>query len=262
MICYLFIIRAGSIILQCSYPNKITAIIYIIRAFFMPIIAYKIVKNKKRRQFTYFRSVTCRNITSNNIKTIWIPPHITEIEDYAFCQCKMLKKVNFSLMSHLQKIGKFAFANTSIINVTIPANVQKINEGLFANCKNLKSVDFSSGSLLTTIDSTAFCASSIEKLTIPSNVTELKVGWCLNTPKLNDIHISTYNLQLFYYNDSFIIDKRSKENVLFSRRNIQKIVIPSFIKRISPFAFDNCKEIQKIEFEKFKIANDLSICFL
>ena len=56
------------------------------------------------------------------------------------------------------------------------------------------------------------------------------------------------------YEDTFIIGKSdlTKENfdvLLFVRRDVEKVTIPSFIKRIAPYAFQHCYDLKTVDFE-------------
>lgn len=63
------------------------------------------------------------------------------------------------------------------------------------------------------------------------------------------------NHNFSYLNNSIIIGKSDSKSsqydtVLFAVRNIKNAVIPSFIKRIAPRAFEDCRRLKSIEFEK------------
>lgn len=55
--------------------------------------------------------------------------------------------------------------------------------------------------------------------------------------------------------DKYVIGKSSIENddfdvLIFCSRNVEKVTIPSYIKRIGPHAFVKCDRIEKVEFSK------------
>lgn len=57
-----------------------------------------------------------------------------------------------------------------------------------------------------------------------------------------------------YYGDDFILKKSKTKNdifdvIIFARINIEKVIIPSFIKKIAPYAFYNCKKIKQLIFQ-------------
>ena len=118
---------------------------------------------------------------------------------------------------------------------------------------------------------------TFQSITIPSSVTDLKEGWCSGTPKLNQVRMSPSNPRYRFIDESMIIGKATNEsnnyeNLSFCVRNINKVTIPTFIKRIDSFAFAqsfivhvsipnsiefigkraffNCKQLRYIEISK------------
>lgn len=66
------------------------------------------------------------------------------------------------------------------------------------------------------------------------------------------INIDSNNPNFELYEYKLVIRKTSKENenfdvLHFSDRSIEKVTIPSFIKLIQSYTFENCKRIQKVE---------------
>lgn len=104
------------------------------------------------------------------------------------------------------------------------------------------------------IDEHSFSNSPIKHLSIPSSVIELKDGWCNEINSLIQIEINKNEVEnISNFNDTFIIGKsdlntKNFDVLLFARRDIEHAVIPSFIKRISPYAFNCCFNIKKIDF--------------
>ncbi|KAK8898256.1 hypothetical protein M9Y10_000534 [Tritrichomonas musculus] len=196
----------------------------------------------------------------DSVDKVSIPSHIKEIERSAFSYCHKLERVDFESNSRLQKIGSHCFSGTNIKNIVIPSDVKLIEPNVFDYCKSLQKVDFYDDSKLIAIKSEAFCFSSIDSLTIPAHVKYLIEGWCNETPKLNVIKLSRENNYFLYYDNSFIVGKRSNKGILyFARRNIVKAQIPSFIKKISTQAFGRCKSLRKVIFgidSKLKVIND------
>ena len=81
-----------------------------------------------------------------------IPDSVTEICDWAFCECKKLNRI--TIPDTVKYIGEGAFSNCSLLDeVQIPDSVSQIDDCAFRGCENL------------------------EKVVIPASVTEL--GWGL-----------------------------------------------------------------------------------
>lgn len=76
-----------------------------------------------------------------------VPNHVTEIDEYAFKECKFLKKVNLS--NNLKYIEFGAFENCDGLNeISIPSSVVSIATWAFGNCRKLKKVFFEKGLMI------------------------------------------------------------------------------------------------------------------
>lgn len=189
-----------------------------------------------------------------DIEKAIIPSFIKRINSNAFNKCFSLKSVTFNEDSQLQSICNSAFFACPFKTISFPSHLKSIGDSIFAFCK-IRKIDFPENSELETIGSGAFDESSIRSLSIPSSVINLDEKWCQNIYKLTKISIDPNNKRYSYYNDSIIIGKSNLENdfydlLLFAPRNIKKVVIPSFIKRICPYAFDECTNLKSVFFEK------------
>lgn len=145
-----------------------------------------------------------------------------------------------------------AFSETSIRNIFIPPHITKICEETFSRCDHLQSIHFSENSELKIVEGSAFVDSSIESISLPSKVSELNEGWCHDTPNLTQITVIPNNKNFSFLNEKFIVGKSSIDNdnydiLFFAIRNIEKVIIPSFIKIIGPYSFETCNKLSKIE---------------
>ena len=189
---------------------------------------------------------------NREIREISIPSNIKVISPYAFYGCKNLTKVEISPNSNLQTIGSNAFSGSSIEEIIIPPKVSKICEDAFYICHNLAKIDLSQNSNIQTIESHAFCYSKIDEIYFPASVKELKKGWCCGAKELAKIIISPSNGQFIFKEDKYLLGKTDPngdqfDKLLFANRRIKEISIPLNIKVISSFAFDNCKNLTKVE---------------
>lgn len=115
------------------------------------------------------------------------------------------------------------------------------------------SVSFPDNSEVKTIHDSAFSCSTIGKIFIPASVTLLEYGWCWQTCDLTSIYISPDNKYYKYINNCFIVGKSDiksdvYDDLVFARRDIRKATIPSYIKRILPYAFHYCQMLETIWF--------------
>ena len=97
---------------------------------------------------------------------------------------------------------------------------------------------------MQTIEKNSFSNSKIEEIYLPKGLNELKEGWCSNTSNLTKIIISPSNGQFILKNDNYLVCKSDQSNeefdiFLFVRRDIKEICIPSNIKIISSYSFQN-----------------------
>ena len=78
----------------------------------------------------------CYNLTS-----ITIHDGVTNIGDYAFCDCYNLTSI--TIPDSVMNIGNYAFDRTGLTSVTIPDGVISIGESAFSSCIGLKSITIS-----------------------------------------------------------------------------------------------------------------------
>lgn len=192
---------------------------------------------------------------SSSIEEIKIPPSLTTIGSFALSGCQNLT-IEIPINSNLQQIkcGAFVWC-TKIEQIYIPPKVKEISFRCFNFCKNLKKIIIPKNSELETIKSNAFDVSSIECITIPTKLVNLVDMWCIRTPKVKKIDIFPDNPLFSPYKGEFILQRSSADQknfrvLAFSVRNIEKVIIPSFIETIENYAFSQCKRFKSIEFEK------------
>lgn len=145
------------------------------------------------------------------------------------------------------------FVSRDIEQITIPDSIIYINSFSFSGCLTLKSITFSEGSELQMIDKNSFSNSTVEFLSIPSKVVELKEGWCHRTPRLNKVDISPLNENFAYLDhDQKMIVGKSRTNdgcfdiLIFACRDMIRVIIPAYVRRISAFAFASCKRLKTV----------------
>ena len=128
--------------------------------------------------------------------------------------------------------------------------VTKILKGSFSKSQ-VKSIQFPSDSALRAIEENSFDYSELTSLTLPSSVSELAEGWCSRTVNLTDLQVQPNNPHFKSYNNEMILGKSNKDSeifdvVIFVKRKIKMITIPSHIKEISAYSFEFTK-ISKID---------------
>lgn len=193
--------------------------------------------------------------TYTPIQSIYIPSGVEEIHEGAFHHCENLESVKFAEDSRLLSISQLVFACTNIAKITIPTYVKRIEKNTFSKCPELKIVDFQNNSYLESIEKRAFFQSPIQTLYIPKRLEELQNGWCKETMQLNNVIVSEENKNFMVFDNKILIGKSSIiedsfDTIYFANRHIKRIIIPSFIKRISSYAFSQCIQLRKVDFSQ------------
>lgn len=187
----------------------------------------------------------------HEIEKVIFPSFIKKIGYYAFERCK-LKAIQFNNDCKLETIDEFSFYNSSIESIIIPPSVTSIKKSSFAYCKQLKTFEFSQNSNIISLKRFIFDFSGIEILTLPPKIEYIENG-LFNTMKyLKEINLSSSNKKFLYLNNSLFLEKTndsdSFDQLIFARRNIEYIIVPSCVKRICEYAFAHSTKLKTIEF--------------
>lgn len=216
----------------------------------------KNLKNIQFEQNSQLISIGNEAFQGAEIESFHMPPNVKEINDHTFSQCS-LKNIEFDDNSELKSICQGSFSYGKIETISIPDSITEILYCAFYMCKNLKKLNITENSHLKFIDTEVFHNSSIESICIPSSVDELKDGWCHSTPNLIDVELSPNNKSYKYLDKDrkMIIGKSNKNSedfdiLVFACRDITQAFIPSYIKHICPYCFQDCRKLTKVEFDK------------
>lgn len=87
------------------------------------------------------------------------------------------------------------------------------------------------------------------------NFKNLEIQLLIHSCDLNDIKASPKNKSFYYLDNKLLIGKSDPMSeiydvLLFARRDIEKAVIPSFIKKIGKYAFNCCNKLKEVKFTK------------
>ena len=152
------------------------------------------------------------------IKKLHITQNVKAIYDYAFADCKRLKRVTFDDSSSCAINGE-AFRNTRIKKIHIPANIKWIHPLAFDGSK-LKKIDIDRrNNLLCSYNNMLLSKNKILITVIDKNTAKLTLPDSLEC-----------------------IDRFSLYNCI----NIKEILIPNSVQKINEYAFANCRKLEKI----------------
>ncbi|MBQ7646214.1 MAG: leucine-rich repeat domain-containing protein, partial [Clostridia bacterium] len=120
-----------------------------------------------------------------NRSSYTLPDSVTSIEDEAFTQCKMIKRV--ILPDGLQKVGDFAFKASSIESVVIPDGVTELGFAAFEACKSLTSADLGRG--ITKLKESTFSDNtSLSQLCIRAGLKTIEKSVFVGCGALKNVH--------------------------------------------------------------------------
>ncbi|KAK8889654.1 hypothetical protein M9Y10_034407 [Tritrichomonas musculus] len=149
------------------------------------------------------------------------------------------------------------FVNKLIEEVTIPSFIKYINPYAFEGTTVLLRIEFPEDSQLLSIGENAFNFSALETVKIPKNVNRLESGWCNSTDCLVNVSISPENKNFIFLPDQnkVMVGKSNSEQdnfdvIMFACRDIEKVIIPNYIKHIDSFAFFECYNLKSVEFSE------------
>ena len=163
---------------------------------------------------------------------------VTKTTNWAFSHCNNITSIIVpSTITELGS-GSFNFCE-NLVRVSLPNSIEELPDSLFFRCKKLKDVNIPES--VKIIEHPFSDCESLEKIHIPYSVTSIKSSVFKRCDKLKDITIDEDN-PIYKVDSNCIITK--EDNVLVVGTNYS--VIPEYVTEISPFAFSNCRTLEKI----------------
>ncbi|KAK8841497.1 hypothetical protein M9Y10_027116 [Tritrichomonas musculus] len=193
-----------------------------------------------------------------NLKNDWCRYlyDLTEIEESPKNSHFILYNKDFLLGKSSESSDKFDvlhFACSDIKEAVIPPQVTRIKEYSFFNHDKLKTVRCSTNSELKCIEDYVFNFSSIESLSLPASV-ELIGDYCFSSiSHLRSFEISPKNKFFKLLDGKYVVKESNRgsgvfDTIIFGRRDMESVSIPSHIKVINNYAFEYCN-IHTVTFE-------------
>lgn len=167
---------------------------------------------------------------NNNYQEIILPSTIQDIGQYAFYNCKSLKKIN--LPNSLTSIGKGAFAieeennnEYGLESINLPNNLTQIDDYAFMNNARLSTIN------------------------IPSSVSLIGQGILQGT----NITQITGNSKYKWENDVLVAKDNDQYRIIYVNPNAKRISINEKITSIDAYVFKNHKNIKSVELNNVKV---------
>lgn len=183
------------------------------------------------------------------ITEIDLPNTITQIGDYCFYDCELLKKVN--IPNSAVYINQYAFCNCiNLTKITIPKNVRAIGVNAFDNCRSLKEAVIENGVQSIGAGAFQYCY-LLQRINIPNSVTSISGvfnGDCSLEYLDIDMEQINSNLTAAIYVKHVNIGKNVKyiNNGAFAACNyLEEIIIPNNVINIASGCFSSLVSLKK-----------------
>ena len=217
---------------------------------------------------------------ATELKSVTLPQNnaLKSIGLGAFGYCLDLSSFDFAAATQLQTIEMDAFAYAiSLARANMPDSLELIDEQAFAYCRSLAAVTFEPDSKLDTIDREAFCwCPELKSFTIPASVTSIDARTfnysegdmdTIFVTQLNELTVAPGNAvyrsqgncvislddgTLVVGCDASVIPDDGSVTVIgehaFSGCGFTEIDIPASIEQIKSSAFQECLNLQTVNF--------------
>lgn len=150
---------------------------------------------------------------------------------------------------------------TDTEEIVVPSCVNRIGKAVFANCNQCHTIAFEDNSKLTSIGNEILKDSSIKTLHLPESLQQLDDSFGSNASFLTSIVLSPKNTRFRYIDNKFLVGNNGEVSdfsvLFFAQKKILTARIPSYIKKISKYAFNKCQYLKKVKFEADSILEEL-----
>lgn len=122
------------------------------------------------------------------LEEVILSDKIKEIPEFAFTNCRNLKK--FTFHEGLEIIHDDAFSDSAIEEAIFPSTLKVIGTDAFCNCTNLTKAEFAPSSTNLALHACCFNTTNLKEIIIPENVKFLDDGVVLNCPNLETLIVN------------------------------------------------------------------------
>lgn len=190
---------------------------------------------------------------------------VTEIGEYAFCNCQSLSSItipegitligshafdnsynvsSITLPQSITSIGDYAFYYCSAIqSIIIPSKITRIENCCFYGCQNLQSIIIPEGVTEIGYDAFGYCY-QLSSISIPTTVTRIENGAFMNCHNVASIVVGSGNTVYDSRNDCNAIIETATNTLI---RGCENTIIPKDIKIIGNGAFSSCQNLYTVD---------------
>ena len=185
-------------------------------------------------EFQYFTSV--KRIPSyyfeySNIKSIILPPSVTQINYRVFADCSNLTSIY--IPDSVTTIDMYAFYNcSSLTRIDIPHSVTSIGDSAFQGCSSLTHIDIPRGVTRIGIGTFWGC-SSLTNIDIPDSVTKIEMCAFYQCSSLTFIDVPDGVTSI-------------GDSAFYECSSLTSIIIPDGVTSIGEGAFSDCSSLTSI----------------
>lgn len=146
------------------------------------------------------------------------------------------------------------YARFDIKEAIIPPQVKILKKNSFSNHNKLNSIIFPENSEAKIIEEFVFDNTPIKELKLPSTLEEINHDNFKNVPNLTKVEVSQKNPLFSVFKETFLLKKTDTKSgtfdqLVFCRRDVKDVKIPSQIKEINENSVRQCKNLKTLTFD-------------
>ncbi len=167
-----------------------------------------------------------------NLKKLYLPSAIVQVNKAAFCRCISLEEINLPV--GLQTIGANAFQECySLKNIDLPEGLLSIDAATFASCLSLEELNLPSS--IKSIGGEAFCECySLKNIDLPEGLLSIDTSAFMNCTSIETIKIPG---SVTYIGES----------ILFGCSNLKEAIIEDGAVEADIYMFLDCINLSKVK---------------
>lgn len=168
----------------------------------------------------------------SDIESVTVPTSVGIVQDYAFCECKNLRKATLPKFGLLETLGQWCFAGSAVEEIVFPQDLETIGAHAFQGCRSLQRVTFNKG--LKCIGEAAFQDAGLEAAELPATLRTLQKRAFCGCSHLKQVGVPE--------------GLREVDDEVFRDADIEEVRIPMNVRRIGSGAFAGCARLKKLTF--------------